>query len=105
VTVKPCRHTRRAVVGFEARPVELSGGQLWRVREDLRCAKCGELSRRWSRKGYLAESKRDCLKRYGAPLEDLPAPADHTPGAAAEVPLTSWPFPVSTYFPTKGATR
>jgi hypothetical protein len=94
---KPCTHRRRSVFEFEARAFFVGSFERWRVLERLRCVRCGEESRRWSRKGNGAASAREALKRYGAPTEDLPAPKNHKVKPPIEVPLTGWPFKTSAH--------
>ena len=70
----------------------------YRVLECLRCVKCDTAGNRWTR--FHGQTERAALKRAGVPDHELPAPPGHKPKAeAAAVPLTSWPFPVSTHYP------
>jgi hypothetical protein len=95
---KPCSHRRRVVSGYCACSFEVAGFVCWRVQEDMKCVKCGDVTCRWSRKGYGARTARDALKRYGVLPADLPPPANHKPKTQPlAVRTTGWPFPVSAH--------
>jgi hypothetical protein len=102
-TPKPCTHRRWKTVkrvactdhredGLEPNP-----RQRFRVLEVMRCVKCDTAGTRWSR--FYGQTERAALKRAGVPEHELPAPPNHKPKAEVSVPLTSWPFPVSTVYP------
>ena len=92
---KPCKHSRRAVVKFEAQRATIKHGTViawgdtpemdrWLVVEDMRCAKCGDVQLRFARRGFNATSEREALRRYGVKDENaLPPPANGTAPAPA----------------------
>lgn len=104
---KPCQHRRWKLVKRAAYEdhredgaTELDPRRRYRVLEVLRCIKCDTSGTRWSR--FYGQTERAALKRAGVPEHELPAPPNHKAKEAAAVPLTCWPFPVSTRYP-KGA--
>lgn len=105
---KPCKHSRRAVVKFEAVKVQLDESgvlvawgntpdmNLWGVIEDRRCARCGHVGLFFARKGFGEATERKALSRYGVKTGGLPPPPNYKPKAEPiAAPLTCWPFPVS----------
>lgn len=106
---KPCRHSRRALMKYEAVKLRLDeNGKVlawgdtpdmdkWAVIEHRRCAKCGDTGMFFARKGFGEATERKALTRYGIKPAALPAPPNHKVKPAIAVPLTCWPFPVSAH--------
>lgn len=106
---KPCRHSRTALVKYEAVKLKLNedgtvhswgdtpGMDRWAVIEHKRCAKCGEVRMFWSRKGFGEATERKALARYGVKPAVLPAPPNYRPPTYKVPPQEGlWPFPSST---------
>lgn len=101
----PCRHSRwkrERLVAYEnkdeAGNLPANPRQRYHVLEVMRCVKCNAAGSRWTR--FTGQTERAALKRAGVPEHELPAPPNHKPKPEpTSVPLTSWPFPVSTHFP------
>lgn len=108
---KPCRHTRGAIVKYEAVPVHVdAAGELvswapgaesrvpeqtrWGVLCDWKCARCGDVILRFARKGFGEATARKALARYGVKPAALPAPPNYKPPAYKVPPQEGlWPFP------------
>lgn len=92
------RHRRGSVAGWT--PVDTRDGKIWAVAESHFCARCGDTMNPRLVKGTIKRTQREALLAYGLPLADVdafcPPPAPAEPGEG--IPLSCWPFPVSTHF-------
>jgi hypothetical protein len=106
VKAKPCKHSRRALVLFEAVKLRLDDDgkvaawgdtpemNLWGVIEHRRCAKCGDVGMYFARKGFGETTERKALARYGVKPAALPAPPNHRETTYKVPPQEGlWPFP------------
>lgn len=121
---EPCkRHTKRRVIAF--RVVATEDRKYFAVGEQRECLKCGDTVVRLAsvkgRGNLFGKSPREALQVYGCTQAEIDAyMAKHFPEEAARkrftqidpgqgtkpaMPLTSWPFPVSTRFNADGTAK
>lgn len=116
----PCKRHLWKTTGFVAAPVgevKDDAGNVtgwcppWGILETATCRRCDGAGTRWT--DIKADSCEEALRAYGCTereiaehmrglgVEPTPAPtaAPAPPSNGIHVPLTSWPFPVSTRYP------
>lgn len=92
------RHKRGVLVGWL--PIDNDRGTSWAIAEVWRCARCCRDMNPRLAKDTIRPTQKEAMQAYGLPQDVIdgffpPAPPE-PPSKRVEVPLTEWPFPVTT---------